>query len=165
MTGSDPRAVVAHLYELISGPADQERSWSDIRALFLPEALLHSELALPDGAKQSGRWTVDEFCAAAAAEYRVAGFWEREVAVRSEQFGNIGHVWSTYESRVGSLDNEPAGRGINSVQLLQKNGEWRIASLVFQIERGTDGIPDRYLGDDAGSGSGSGDCRERIRGQ
>lgn len=143
----DPKAVVARLYELISGPADQERPWETVRTLFLPEALLHSELTLPDGTRQSGNWTVDEFCAAAAKEYRTSGFWEREVAARSERWGNIAHVWSTYESRVGSPGSDPAGRGINSVQLLRKDGKWRIASLVFQIERGTEGIPERYVGD------------------
>ncbi|MGI9626796.1 MAG: DinB family protein, partial [Longimicrobiales bacterium] len=66
-------------------------------------------------------------------------------------FGAIAHVWSTYESRVGSLESDPVGRGINSVHLLHQNGRWRITSLVFQIERGTEGIPGRYLPSDSPS--------------
>ncbi len=145
MDASTPEEVVIRLYDLISGPAEHQRSWDDVRALFYPEALLHSELTLPDGSHQSGTWTVDEFCNAAAAEYQRTGFWEREVARCDERYENIAHVWSTYESRVGRNDGDPAGRGINSVQLLRRDGKWRITGLVFQIERGTAGIPTSYL--------------------
>ena len=149
MEPQGPHAVVRQLYELISGPVGYKREWDQVRALFFPDALLRSELTLPDGSHQSGRWTVDEFCAAAAEEYRKDGFWEREIAARIEVFGTIAHVWSSYESRVSSADSPPVGRGINSVQLLQQAGQWRIASLIFQIERGTAGIPSHYLSADA----------------
>ena len=152
MTGDTPRAVVRRLYDLISGPADHARPWDGVRELFHADALLHSELTLPDGSHQSGRWTVDEFCAAAAEEYRKTGFWEREIAARVERFGAIAQVWSTYESRVGSLESDPVGRGINSVHLLQQSGRWRITSLVFQIERGSESIPERYLRPDSSAG-------------
>ena len=145
MSCSHPAEVFARLYDLISGPADEERDWDEVRKLFHPGALLHSELTLPDGAHQSGTWTVEEFCEAAAAEYRRTGFWEREVACRSECFGNVAQVWSTYESRVENPDAEPVGRGINAAHLLKRDGAWGIVSLIFQIERGTDGIPERYL--------------------
>jgi hypothetical protein len=146
MTRDAPAERFARLYELISGPAEEERDWAAVRELFHPGALLHSELTLPDGTHQSGTWTVDEFCEAAADEYRRDGFWEREVASRIERFGKIAQVWSTYETRVGDPDSEPVGRGINAVHLVQRDGRWRIAGLIFQIERGTDGIPERYLG-------------------
>jgi hypothetical protein len=148
MRPEQPRETFARLYELISGPADVERDWGEVRDLFYNDALLRSELTLPDGSHQSGTWTVDQFCEAAAEEYRKDGFWEREVACRTDSFGAIAQVWSTYESRVGDPRSEPVGRGINAVHLLRRNGEWRIVSLVFQIERGTDGIPDLYLNDD-----------------
>lgn len=145
MNRDDPAEVFAHLYSLISGPADLERSWEEVRDLFHPQALLHSELTLPDGTHQSGTWTVSDFCEAAAEEYRHQGFWEREIACRTDRFGDIAQVWSTYETRVGDPASDPVGRGINAVHLLRRAGEWRIVSLIFQIERGTDGIPTAYL--------------------
>ena len=66
MSGSHPERVFARLYDLISGPAGKERAWAEVRDLFYPDALLHSELTLPDGSRRSGTWTVDEFCEAAA---------------------------------------------------------------------------------------------------
>jgi hypothetical protein len=118
-----------------------------VRALFLPEAQLHSELVLPDGAIKSRRWTVDEFVSEAAEAYASAdGFWEREVARRMEEYGDIVHVWSTYEAHVGSPDGPPAMRGINSIQLLRRNERWWIAGVLFQIDRAPmTPIPAKYL--------------------
>lgn len=149
MSCAEPHEVVQRLYALISGPTDKARSWDEVRGLFFPGAVLRSELTLPDGSHQSGDWTVDEFCEAAAGEHAESGFWERETAARLECFENIAQVWTTYESRVGSPDSEPVTRGINAVQLLRRDGHWRITSLVFQIERGTRGIPERYEGTSA----------------
>jgi len=145
MSCREPHEVVLRLYALISGPRDETRAWDEVASLFHPDAILRSELTLGDGSHQSGSWTVAEFCDAAESEYAKAGFWEREVAARAECFENIAQVWTTYESRVGSQESEPVNRGVNAVQLLRQGGEWRITSIVFQIERGTEGVPAKYL--------------------
>lgn len=144
---SRPPEVVAALYRLLSGPRDARRDWSAVRALFLPEAHLHSELVLPDGEIQPRSWTVDEFVSEAAAEYANGdGFWEREVARRMEEYGNVAHVWSTYEAHVGSPDGPPVVRGINSIQLLRRSDRWWITGVVFQIDRApVVPIPAEYL--------------------
>ena len=144
MASNSPEQVVVRLYDLISGPAEEERDWEGVSELFHPEAILRSEMTLPGGSHQSGRWTVAEFCEAAAPEYRKTGFWESEVSSRSFEYGHIAHVWSTYESRIGTSDSAPVMRGINSVSLLREDDRWRIVGLIFQIERGTDGIPEEY---------------------
>lgn len=143
---TSPREVITRLYDLISGPADRERDWEEVRALFLPEARLYSELTLPDGTRQSGVWTVDAFCAEGAREYRKDGFCESEIAARVVQFGHIAHVWSTYQTRVGRPDATPILRGINNVQLLQREARWLITSLTFQIEHGSARLPNEFLG-------------------
>jgi hypothetical protein len=151
MSCTEPHEVVRRLYALISGARDEARAWDEVASLFLPEAVLRSELTLPDGSHQSGVWTVAEFCDAAASEYAESGFWEREIAVRLDCFENIAQVWTTYESRVGTPDSDPVNRGINAVHLLRQDGAWRIASIVFQIERGTGGIPTSYLPKETGA--------------
>ncbi len=69
---------------------------------------------------------------------------DREVWRRTERFGNVAHVFSTYESRVGSPDGDPVAAGINSVQLVRSNGRWWIAGIAWDVETATNPIPEGY---------------------
>ena len=73
------------------------------------------------------------------------GFYEKEIARRTEQFGQIAHVWSTYESRYNSDDPKPFMRGINSIQLFYDGGRWWIVTVYWQQESPEHPIPERYL--------------------
>lgn len=141
-----PEALVAEVYEIISGPADQERDWGRFRDLFQPDARIMAFTTLPDGSPQEGVWTVEEFVAAASTFYAEDGFWEREIWSRTERFGSVAHVFSTYESRVGSRDSPPVGRGINSVQMVRHDGRWWIAGIAFELEGPDRPIPGEYGG-------------------
>ncbi len=139
-----PERPVLRLYELISGPADYDRPWDEIAALFLPGARLRLEQVRDDGTLRTGDWSVEDFAADAAEHYRQNGFWERETARKVDRFGNIAHVFSTYESRIGDPASPPVVRGINSVQLLFRNGRWQIAGIVFHMEQPSTPIPPEY---------------------
>lgn len=152
MTASDfaadvetPKTLVSALYDTISGPADAPRDWDRFQNLFQREARLMAFTTLPDGTPQEGVWTVDEFAREAAGFYRQAGFWEEELWSRTEQYGNVAHVLSTYESRVEAPDTEPVGRGVNSIQMVRHHGRWWITSVAFDLERPEEPIPDDYL--------------------
>lgn len=147
--GSDagsPESVVATLYEVISGPADQARDWDRLRSLFWPGASIRIPRRPPEGREGIGEWTVEAFVDEARATYGKNGFWEREIWSRTERFGRIAHVLSTYESRVGAADAEPTGRGINSFQLIRHDGRWWITSILFDVEAPDRQIPERYGG-------------------
>ena len=73
------------------------------------------------------------------------GFYETEVARRTEQFGCIAHVWSTYESRHDPRDPAPFMRGINSFQLFNDGKRWWILSVYWQHEIAEHAIPQKYL--------------------
>lgn len=140
-----PEWPVLRLYELISGPSDYERPWDEFFSLFLPGARIRMEIRKEDGSVRACDWSPEEFAREAAEHYSRAGFWEREVARRTDTFGNIAHVFSTYESRVGDEKGPPSARGINSVQLLKRDGRWSIAGIVFHIEQPGTPIPGEYL--------------------
>jgi hypothetical protein len=72
------------------------------------------------------------------------GFFEKEIARRTEQFGHIAHVWSTYESRHHEDDPQPFMRGINSIQLLYDDSRWWIVTVYWQHESPEDPIPEKY---------------------
>jgi hypothetical protein len=73
------------------------------------------------------------------------GFYEKEVARRVEQFGQIAHVWSTYESRHDPSDPEPFMRGINSIQLFNDGKRWWIVSIYWQHESAQHPLPEKYV--------------------
>lgn len=148
---TSPEALVSALYDVISGPADQARDWDRFRALFEPGVrFLICRGDVDEGQPARGEWDIEEFVEAASAEYAKDGFWEREVHSRTEAFGGIAHVWSTYESRVGSPDSPPAARGINSVQCVRHDDRLWIAHLVFDFEDAGTPIPARYLTEGSG---------------
>lgn len=144
---ASPESLVAALYDVISGPADEERDWDRFRGLFLSDARLIMGRR-PDGGPGAGEELavadIEEFIPAATAQYAEDGFWEREIAGRVDRFGHVAHAWSTFETRVGSPDSEPVGQGINSVQMVREAGRWRIAAITWDVELPGQRIPREY---------------------
>ena len=74
-------------------------------------------------------------------------FYESEIHRVTETFGNITHVWSTYESR-DQLIGPVTGRGINSIQLYYDRERWWILNWTYDSERTGNPIPEKYLPED-----------------
>ncbi|HKP03628.1 MAG TPA: hypothetical protein VJU77_09750 [Chthoniobacterales bacterium] len=141
-------AIISASYEVISGPAGQKRDWDRERALFIPGARLIPTATVP------GRNDVDLAPVILDVEgyiervepiFAKAGFYETEVARRTEEFGRIAQVWSTYESRYSPGDPEPFMRGINSFQLFNDGTRWWIVTIYWQHEGAKNPIPEKYL--------------------
>src|SRR6266540_5616894 len=127
-------AIVAAVYDVISGPAGKKRDWDRMRSLFVPGARL-----IPTGPRQAGGYgsrvlTVDEYIERASGNFEKQGFYEREAARQTEQFGQIAHAFSTYESRHAPEDAKPFQRGINSIQLMNDGKRWWIVTIFWQAE-------------------------------
>lgn len=142
-------AIIAALYDVISGPAGQKRDWGRFRSLFAPGARL-----IPTGgpAGQPARalvWTPDEYVQRAGAGLEAGGFFEREIGRTTEQFGRIMHAFSTYDSKRKADDAAPFMRGINSIQLLDDGTRWWILSVFWDSERADNPIPAKYLNKDS----------------
>ncbi|WP_374274990.1 hypothetical protein [Brevundimonas sp.] len=107
-------AIVAALYDVISGDAGQARDWDRFRSLFHPTGRL-----MPTGRDAQGQATVravspDDYIARSEPFMLDQGLHERELARRTERFGAIAHVFSTYDARHSLSDPEPFARGVNS---------------------------------------------------
>ena len=76
---------------------------------------------------------------------KITTFLQREAARRIDCYGNVCHVFSTYESRHTPSDEKPFARGINSVQLVNDGKRWWIASVTWDTERPDNPIPSDYL--------------------
>ncbi len=138
-------AIVAALYDVISGDAGVARDWDRFRSLFHPTARL-----MPSGVNREGLGVVrsvtpDEYITRSEPVLMADGFHERGIAVRTERFGHIAHVWTTYEALHSLSDPQPFARGINSIQLFNDGARWWILSVYWQGETPTVPIPPEYL--------------------
>jgi hypothetical protein len=138
-------AIVAALYDVISGPAGQARNWDRFRSLFIAGARLIPTGVGPDGKSRIRTMTPDEYATATGARLEQSGFFEKEVARTGETFGSITHAFSTYESRHSASDEKPFARGINSIQLYNDGTRWWVVTVYWDSERAGNPIPQVYL--------------------
>jgi hypothetical protein len=139
-------AIVHALYDVISGEAGEVRDWDRMHSLFIPGARL-----IPTGGNSTtGRrhtvQTVDDWIAGVGGFFEQSGFFERELHRAVEQYGNIAHVFSTYDSKSAPSDPEPFARGINSFQLWNDGTRWWVVTIFWEGESPENPIPAKYLG-------------------
>ena len=126
-------AIIDALYDVISGPAG-ERDYDRMRALFLPGARLIPTDPLTEAQLGGEVLNPDEFIDIIRPVLLEQPFYEAEVARRTERFGPVVHLMSTYESRA-SADGEPFERGVNSIQLMHRDGRWWVVTILWSTEK------------------------------
>ncbi len=140
-------AIINAVYDVISGPAGQSRSWDRMRTLFIPDARL-----IPTGKNQtSGEGTIrslklEDYIKTAGPYLEKNGFFESEIGRTIEQYGNIIQAFSSYESKKTSTDEKPFMRGINSFQLWNDGKRWWIITIFWQSESPDNPISEKYIG-------------------
>ncbi len=137
-------AILEAVYDVISGPAGV-RDWDRFRSLFIPEARLIAVGFSPEGDFRKTAMDVEGYISRAGGYFMENGFFESEIARRTEQFGHIAHAFSTYESRHRADDTQPFSRGINSFQLMNDGERWWIVTIYWEAETPELSIPDKYL--------------------
>ena len=138
--------IVAAVYDVISGPAGQARDWDRWRSLFIPEARLIPVSVRQDGTISHRVITPEDYASSSGPFLEENGFFEVEVARVTESFGQIAHLFSTYESRRTEADDDPFARGINSFQLMNDGTRWWVVSIMWDSERPGNAIPEKYSG-------------------
>jgi hypothetical protein len=143
--GSDAFAInstALAVYNVISGPAGR-RDWDRFEALFAGARLISTKRA--NGVVTANVMTPKEYTEKAGAYFKDHGFFERPASSRTDVFGDIAHVFSTYESRNASSDDKPFARGINSFQLVRIGDDWKILTIFWEEEDSSHPIPAQYL--------------------
>lgn len=139
-------AIIKAVYDVISGPAGEKRNWDRMRTLFTTDARL-----IPTGKKASGEGTrksmsLEDYISSSGAFLEKNGFFESEIGRKTEQYGNIVHVFSSYESKKTLQDKEPFMRGINSIQLWNDGKRWWVINILWESETEENPIPEKYIG-------------------
>ncbi len=137
--------TIRALYESISGPAGFEIDRDVFDPMFTQDARLSVAYTDREGEQHYISWTPAEFVETNWSGPRQRGFFEIESHRIVEEFGNVVHVFSTYESRWNEDDAEPFQRGLNSIQLVKREGRFYIVSILWEGETEGNSIPAQYL--------------------
>jgi len=138
-------STIATLYAVISGDKGEKRDWKLFKHLFHKDAKL-----IPTGKNEDGDiitryMTLNDYIKSSGKWLEENGFHEVEVNRQTQTFGNITHVFSTYESYQNKSDKNSFMRGINSIQLFNDGNRWWIINIYWMQETDANPIPAYYL--------------------
>ena len=138
-------SIIKATYDSISGKTGEKRDWNRFRSLFHPDARLIPSGKNPQtGIVAAQAFTPDEYIER-SEKILEQGFFEKEISRKTQQFGNIAHIFSTYEGRKKLSDKAAFVRGINSFQLLNDGKRWWILTIYWQAETPAQPIPSEFL--------------------
>jgi hypothetical protein len=125
----------------VSGPGDKDRTC--MRQLFVSDGRLIPVGKAKDGTITPRILNVEDWITRVKARGSQP-FYEHQIKYASDVYGNIAHLWSTYEVRptpVGKVEV----RGINSIETVFDGTEWKAVEIVWQAETADTQIPSKYL--------------------
>jgi hypothetical protein len=135
--------IIAAWYDIVSVEAGDTPDWARDSTLYLPEVRF---TILTDRApgEPTAISILDHAQFADAVGESSEGFFEIEIHRVTQRFGNLVHVFSTYE--FGQTEGGPVlGRGINSIQLVDDGERWWIVGASWRNETEQYPIPEEYL--------------------
>jgi hypothetical protein len=136
-------ATISALYESITFDQNSAPDYEKFRSLFVDGAFL---ISVKDSA--FFKLSTEEFIQNMTKQREsgnLKAFREFEISRESNRYGNIAHVFSTYETDIQTAEGPLKTRGINSIQLLRINDQWKVTSLIWYEENGHYPLPDKYL--------------------
>ena len=140
-------AMVRAIYDVISGPPG-ERDWNRFNSLFTKDARLIAVRVPKEGGKPDlAAMTPADYAARAGRYFLEHGFFEHELSRKTDSYGAMTHIYSTYESRE-TKDGKPIDRGINSMEFFYDGERWWCVEIYWDAERPGNPIPEKYLGSD-----------------
>jgi hypothetical protein len=135
----DLDGVIAEMYASICFVEGQRPDWSRQAAIFAPDARMVrvTDDGIYEFDLESYRVNLEGMINSGA----MTSFWEGEIWRDTQQFDEIAHVLSAYETR-RSRDGQALNRGVNSIQLFKRGDHWWISAMLWRREERTVRIPD-----------------------
>lgn len=125
-------AIIKAIYESITFREGEEPNLKRLRSLFTPKAqFIH---ITPDGVI---KMDLDSFISSFSERVKtgaIKSFHEAEISRKTNAFGSIAQVFSSYNKGINTDDPKSMVRGINSIQLFYDGQRWWICSILWQDE-------------------------------
>lgn len=138
--------VIRDLYDVVTFPADTVPDWDRLRSLFLPEAVV----VLRSSREAMSVFSLEGFVQdwlrfIEGSNVRETGFTERIIRTHTTVFGDIAHAWVLYEAEIPGWGRPPQP-GVDSFQLVRRDGSWKIASILNEIPTPDRPVPEVLRG-------------------
>ena len=142
---SHPETVVTEIYKLVSFEAGTTPAWERVKSLFVDEAVIVLRTSIDSMKIMDTQGFVDLFIRD-IERYGLGktGFNEKILSLKPTVFGNIAHALVVYEVSVPN-SSMPPQRGVDSFQLMMRNGHWYIVSIVNEVPMQGNPIPESFF--------------------
>lgn len=133
--------VINDLYRLVSIEKGQKTDWEQVRNLFLPQAVIVLRVSKEASQVFDLQGWIDDFVAwDEKAKVIETGFSEKIVVMKPRVFRDIANVFVLYEASINGSSHAPT-RGVDSIELVKKDGRWWIASITNDIVNKDNPVP------------------------
>jgi hypothetical protein len=148
--------LVAGIYSLVSSAGGNLPDWDNVRACFLPEAVM----VLRTSRTALTAFTLDGFIkdfvdfyekpfkrGEATVVPKENGFTEKVVRMKAWEYGDMAHVLVLYEAQITGFGMPPQ-QGVDSWLLVRRDGRWLIAAATNEIVTPGRPVPPELRGGD-----------------
>ena len=134
--------VTEDFYESLSFMDGELPDLETVKELFYADGLL-----INNNFGKPIKFTAGSFTAAMETqieEGKLTQFMQRELYSKTEIFGRVAQRTSVYEYSFSYYEIENLPRGINYIQFVQDDDNWRIASMAWNDESDNYRVPDEF---------------------
>ncbi len=131
--------VTEDFYESLSFMDGELPDLDTVRELFYADGLL-----INNSFGKPVRFTVKSFIESLQVqmeEGKLLQFMQRELYSKTEIFGRVAQRVSVYEYSFSYYETDNLPRGINYIQFIQEDDNWRISSMAWNDESANNRIP------------------------
>ncbi len=125
-------ALIASLYDVISGPAGKPRNWERMYSLFFPGALLINTPPGKTGKLEARVMSPKDYVDRAGKYFDAHPFFERETARKTHSQGHLQQIFSSYESSEDAAFTKPFAHGVNSIEMFHDGTRWWIMLVMWE---------------------------------
>ncbi len=125
--------VVSEIYKTVTFEPGQTPDWEKVRSMFLDNAVVVLRTSREGSTVFSVPGFIDDFVNfIEKSPAKQAGFSEKIIRMKPLIFGDIAHILVLYEVHIPGTPRPPQ-QGVDSFQLVKKNGRWWIIAIANEI--------------------------------
>lgn len=137
-----PSALVADVYKAVSYEVGNPPDWDYVRSHFHPDAVVVLRVTREETKKFNVDGFIQDFVNfVAQIDPNKNDFKEEVVSLKVLEFGNIAHCYVVYKASIPT-SGRPGQLGLDSWQLMKKDGRWWAVSIVNESAVTSGPIPE-----------------------